>query len=255
MDRSHDEAPNKRVTMNNIEPPLKYYSHSVGNTELIVDNNNISLYENGQSWMGLDLNTKWQANEFVFELSEATGVCVTTGLGLGVIQTLLVQNANVTKVIVFEKNKSVIDIFLYNIEKNNFDISKLEIINVDADNIQDIVCDCMFLDHFEHEPEHEIIDRVKKISKNNTFNLLWYWPCIKHFSVFCSTNTLEISNKSFDIWKTVNGFEKLPKELNSLQLNNIMNLRNEYYSRSQNIFDFQIQNQKNKLLSLFGSKK
>jgi hypothetical protein len=241
--------------LDDIQIPLKYFSCSSDNTELIVNESNISLLENGQSWMGLNLMNKWQAYEFVFELSEAQGVCVTTGLGLGVIQTLLLQNPKVTKVIVYEKNQNVINIFLQLVEKNNFDISKLEIVNLDADSLNNVHCDCMFLDHFEHESDNEIVSRVKCISEKNTCKLLWYWPGVKHFTKFCISSNIILNNDSFYFWKESIGIKKLPNKLTDLQLKHIRNVRDMYYEQAKNREENFKNIFKNKLLNLFGSKK
>lgn len=239
----------------NIEIPLEYFSCTSGDTELIVNENHISLSENGQSWMGLSLTTKWQANEFIFELSEANGICITTGLGLGVVQTLLLKNPKVTKVVVYEKNKNVINIFHQLVSKNKFDISKLEIIHFNADNIQNVSCDCMFLDHFEQEPNNEIVDRVKNISEKNTCNLLWYWPGVKHFTTFCVSSSLPLNNSSFQIWKNLTGIKNLPNELTDLQLNYITKVRTVYIDLFKGYQKTETENHRNNLLKLFGSKK
>lgn len=241
--------------MSNINIPLTYYPVKLNNTELVVEDTRVGLYENGKNWMGLDLITNWQASEFVFELNQASGICITTGLGLGILQTLLCLNTHVTQVKVFEKNQSVIDIFLHQIKKNNFDISKLEIVNFDANDLRDSICDCLFLDHFEHEPENEIINCVKKISENNTCNLLWYWPCVRHFTLFCNRNRLKINNDSFLIWKDVIGVKNLPNNLTENQFALILNLSNYYRSKAKNNTSLEVINQRNKLLSIFGSKK
>lgn len=243
------------MILGDAQIPLKYFSCSSGNTELKVNEKIVVLSENGETWMGLDLNTKWQANEFVFELTEAHGLCVTTGLGLGILQTLLLRNPNVSKVKVYEKNQNVINIFLQIVEKNNFDISNLEIVNIDADELKNISCDCLFLDHFEHEPDAEIIQRVKNISEQNNCGLLWYWPGVKHFSKFCAASNLILNNYSFDLWKKTIGIKKLPDQFTDVQLDYINNLRSIYLDLTKNSQNFARETYKNKLRDLFGNKK
>jgi hypothetical protein len=239
----------------NIKPPLTYFSCKKGDAVLDVKENLIRLTVKGEAWMGLDLNTNWQASEFAFELFEANGICVTTGLGLGVMQTLLCLNPNVTKVFAYEKSREVIDIFYMLVEKNNFDMSKLEIINLDADTIKNITCNCLFLDHFEKESEEEIIQRVRIISENNNCNLFWYWPAARQYSVFCAKQKLRISNDSYKLWKSFTEIKKLPNDLTDIQIKNILNLSNVYVNLAKNAFIHDVTNQRNKLLNLFGSKK
>lgn len=239
----------------NVKPPLRYTSLTKGDAELIVTDNLVKLFVKGESWMGLDLNTNWQANEFMFELYEAYGVCVTTGLGLGVIQTLLTLNPKVTKVYVYEKSKEVIDIFKLTVEKNNFDISKLEIINLNADHLKNVNCDCLFLDHFEHEPEEEIFQRVGFISENNSYKLLWYWPGVRHFALFCVRLNISVNGDSYKLWKSFTKIKNLPESLTDVQIENVKQVRNVYLTLAKNASKVDIQNQRNKLISIFGSKK
>jgi len=195
-----------------VKSPLTYYPMTVGDYTLVHNEQKSSfrLSEKRHGWMGYNYDTHWQAKEFYFELQLAKGVCITTGLGLGVLQTNLCLNDNVSKVIVYEKSNDVADIFYKTIEKNNFDISKIEIRIGDANSIANEKCDCLFPDHFNNEPEEHIIRVVKELSENNQADVVWYWPAGKHLLNFLTSKKLVVNNDSYDEWKKYTGITNLP---------------------------------------------
>lgn len=240
-----------------IKSPLEYFEISKGKARLVKQGDYYNLSHNNRKWMGYHTTNFWQAQEFVVELNLAYGVCVTTGLGLGIIQTLLCSNDKVSKVIVYEKNKDIIDIFYSIIEKNNFDISKIEIINQSADEMKNQICDCLFLDHFEGESETEILDRVSKIEANNTCNLLWYWPAGYHYITFLEKKRKKISLDSYIEWKNYTGLNFLPSIIEENVIENLKYIREVYLKNAdgrmhRSITDFDI---RNKLIEKFGNRR
>lgn len=201
--------------MFNLTSPLKYYPMSSGNTQIVYLEhiNAFSIYVDGHSWMGYAMEDHWQAKEFYFEIAMAKGVCITTGLGLGVLQTNLCLKPEVSKVIVYERSSEVIDLFHKTIELNKFDISKLEIRQGDADNIEGEVCDCLFPDHFDIEPQDHIINIVRGLSKSNQASVVWYWPAVFHFLLFVISKNLPIDNNSYQLWKNFTEIENLPETI------------------------------------------
>lgn len=240
-----------------ITPPLKYFPVEIGKAKLHDKNNHLSLSHENRYWMGLNKDNLWQADEFTIELSLAKGICVTTGLGLGIIQTILCQNDNVNKVIVYEKNQDIIDIFLTIVEKNNFDISKLEIKQKNADELVGENCHCMFLDHFEGEPEVEILDRVRNIEKNNTTEILWYWPAAHHFIIFLEKKRKSISHETYVEWKNYTGLKFLPNSNSYDIIENLKFIREIYLKNAtgglqQSVKEFEI---RNKMLEKFRNRR
>ena len=112
--------------MFDIKSPLKYFPIEIGDFSLVhkESTNSFNLVGKDRGWMGYDYKTHWQANEFYVEIDRAYGVCVTTGLGLGILQCQLCLKENVEKVVVYEKSADVIEIFYKIVEFNNFDTSK-----------------------------------------------------------------------------------------------------------------------------------
>ena len=92
-------------------------------------------------------------------------------------------------------------------------LPKITIKNQDANEIKNEVCDCLFLDHFESDPETYIQAMVRKISDNNQFKTLWYWPAGNHFLKFLAKNGLEISQSSYNRWKEYIEIRNLPDKL------------------------------------------
>ena len=196
-----------------IKSPLQYFPINVGKAKLIQTNNNsFDLFFDNEGWMGYE-NTHWQAGEFAVELNNAYGKCVTSGLGLGIIQTLLSLNPLVTEVVVYEKHQDIIDMFKIFASHSNFDTSKIKIICQDADTIKDVDCDCLFLDHFETESNKEKIQRVKNIAENNTANFVWFWPASNIYIRYTSQNNVEINDDSFYKWSTSLGIRSFPTKL------------------------------------------
>ena len=214
--------------MYNFQAPLEYFDVAIGHTSLSVNDNQVELTSNSVPWMGLDLVSQWQTNEFVLELSLAYGDCITTGLGLGIVQTMLALNPNVRNVRVFEKNRDVIEIFKIIAAKNNFDVSKIQIINADADKISNQTCDCLFLDHFENISDEEIISRVRNLANFNSSKLLWYWPAASHFVKYCLQHQLAIDEKSYVDWKHYIKIPHLPNQLTEKNLIDVRDLKKKY---------------------------
>ena len=213
-----------------LKSPLKYFPIKKGDYELsyIKDSDEFILREKNYSWMGYDQKSFWQSSEFYIELYRAQGVCITTGLGLGILQSLLCLKKDVTKVIVYEKSNDVIEIFNEIVDYNNFDISKMEIRNGNADDISGQVCDCLFPDHFSAEPEDHVINIVKNLSLNNTTNLVWYWPAGLHFIKFAISKDLSLTNETYEQWKSYTQIKNLPVSLDEICLNYISELKNIY---------------------------
>lgn len=195
-----------------IKSPLQYFPIAIGDYNLSFDEkiNEFRLSEKNKGWMGYNQNSFWQSTEFYIEIKKAYGVCITTGLGLGIIQSHLCLKENVTKVIVYEKSNDVIRIFHEIVKFNNFDISKLEIRQDNADTISNQTCDCLFADHFETESEGHIINVVKNLSYNNKADLVWYWPAGNHFIKYANKSNKPYDTATYKLWENYTGIKNLP---------------------------------------------
>ena len=213
-----------------IKSPLKYFPIQIGDYKLLFHEkfNSFSLLEKNNSWMGYDQNSFWQSSEFYIEIERAFGVCVTTGLGLGILQSNLMLKDNVSKVIVYEKSKDLIEIFNEIVKFNNFDISKLEIRQGNADEISNVNCDCLFADHFDNEPQEHIINVVKSLSEKNNANLVWFWPAGNYLIKFVNRQNKDLDNSSYELWKQYTGIKKLPTDFSDDIFAYLKHLQNVY---------------------------
>jgi hypothetical protein len=234
-----------------IKSPLQYFPTTVGKAKLIENiKDEFNLIFENKVWMGYNASNGWQAGEFAIELNNAYGKCVTSGLGLGIIQTLLSLNPLVTEVVVYEKQQDIIDMFKIFAGNSNFDTSKIKIICQDADTMKDISCDCLFLDHFEFESDEEIIQKVANIAEYNTANFVWFWPAGNVYIKHTSQHNIEINNDSFYKWSTSLGIKSFPVELS---LDHIKELKMLYKTKAVFTMGKVINNldNRNTLLSIF----
>jgi hypothetical protein len=116
-----------------------------------------------------------QLFEFYSHNFLSKGVVVCTGMGFLIRESWILKNPNVTKVIVVENSKDVID---YHKEKNAKILEKIEIIHGDANNLE-IECDCLLVDHFEMESFEKILTDVVNLSKKINHKVLWFWSLEK----------------------------------------------------------------------------
>lgn len=129
------------------------------------------LYVDGVQWMTYNYYTHEQAFEFLSQYTIAKGHCICTGLGFGVRESWLLNNKNVSKITVIEKNKCVID---YHKKTNPEMMSKIEVINSDCIDY-DGECDTLLLDHYENETFQQILENVKLISNNIKCDNMLFW--------------------------------------------------------------------------------
>lgn len=219
--------------MSVIFSPLQYQSLEHGNARIISSTGGFTLTVNNKSWMGYDPSTGWQATEFIYELGNAYGKVITSGLGLGIIQTLLSQHDKVNKIVVYEKNSDVIELFKKIVDYNKFDISKIEIINQDADTIVNTESDCLFLDHFESEGAEVIISKVRNIANNNKTSKLWFWPGMLYYIKYCEMHRSQLNDSSYHHWKNSLNIPNLPEKLTEKDFDLVHALKNSYLERAK----------------------
>jgi hypothetical protein len=195
--------------------PIKYFPAKVGKAELSYSLRGFSLKYDDEEWMSLDPRTEIQVREQFFEIENAYGVCVTTGLGLGIIQTLLALKPEVTEVIVYEKNQDMIDLFKILMKTSPIALDKIQIICKDADSLENITCDCLFMDHYENESVGEIIERSREIAKRCNSTLTWFWPASKFYVKYVVENSREFDSESFSDWSKSMNINNFPAQISN----------------------------------------
>jgi hypothetical protein len=166
-----------------------------------------------------------ELNQTSFEIELGYGHCVCTGLGLGLKEICLSEKPTVTKITVIEKNQNLIDWFKEVVPKAGISLNKFQFICDDADEIKGIQSNCLFLDHYKNDFDYhntlqpsnhtnfvDIIERSKKIAKNNSQQVLWFWPLAHIFSSWAQETSSKIDMKSFNRWvQLVEMNEMLPR--------------------------------------------
>jgi len=165
---------NDFITNNSIELP-KIEEYKFGSLEIKKQKESFYMFVNSQQWMIYSPQSGIQLFEFYSHNFLSKGVVVCTGMGFLIRESWILKNPNVTKVIVVENSKDVID---YHQEKNAKILEKIEIIHGDANNLE-IECDCLLVDHFEMESFEKILTDVVNLSKKINHKVLWFWSLEK----------------------------------------------------------------------------
>lgn len=137
-----------------------------------------AIYENNRLWMSITPN---EINTMKEPIEKANGVVITYGLGLGYFPYMVSNKDNVKKVIIVEKNKDIIKLFINNILPYFKHKEKIEIVNEDAfifasEKIKNYNCDFVFADLW-----HDVSDglnmylKLKKYETNKPSAIYMYW--------------------------------------------------------------------------------
>jgi hypothetical protein len=134
------------------------------------------LYVNDEQWTMYNPTDPVDLRNLLPSYDLAHGDCVLSGLGLGLLPNMLARKQNVKSIKVYEINKDVIE---FNKEIRNLD-DRIEIINDSIHNYKGQTADCVLLDHYEYEPDHLVIEDVRKIATQNKQGLIWWWKAEAH---------------------------------------------------------------------------
>ena len=125
------------------------------------------LYINGEQFMTYEFR-----NGPLYELFShnyfAHGHVITTGLGFGFREMMLINNPKVKSVTTIEKSAEVIK---FHEDLNPDLVSKINIINTDADTYEGS-CDTLLVDHYELNYS---LDIIKNCLSNIKCKTLWWW--------------------------------------------------------------------------------
>ncbi len=152
---------------------FEIYPGQLGPVDVLEDQGVYRLFVDGNKWLYYDSSTRQAALELIAHVDLAYGDVVTTGLGLGLREQLLLANPNVSSIRVVEQSQDLIDFHQQNSRWIND--PKITVINADA-NEYTAQCDVLLLDHYEQERIGVIVDSVRKVADNIQCRLLWFWP-------------------------------------------------------------------------------
>ena len=224
----------KQIKNNHWKLTNKIYSPYQGfiYLETIVDDNNyyseftpmgffkeefsfLSVDENNTTWMSI---TPHEIETMKDPINNAKGKVVVFGLGLGYFQYMISLKKDVTKIVIIEKDKNVIELFNEAILPQFENKNKITIINDEALNF---VNNCMKKDDFDYafiDTYHNALDGFEM-----------YYNMLKYENKF--------SNTKFDYWIETSLLIAYRRCLISLIEEEINGSNDNDYKNSKNIFD------------------
>lgn len=120
--------------------------------------------------------------EGTFEIIKwARGKVGIVGLGLGYVVQELAQKKEVSEVIVYEKEKEIIDFYNQNFKKDK----KIKIINEDAFESKRQQFDLFYVDIYEYELSLDVVKDYKKFLEIHDIEEYSFWG-VEHFLLSCS---------------------------------------------------------------------
>lgn len=131
-------------------------------------NNVPILFENKDIWMSV---TPMEIDSHWIPINLSTGCVGVAGLGLGYYIQNILNKPDVKKVIVYEINQSIIDLYLQNFGNHK----KLEIINQNIFEIKDQNFDFFYNDIYKTLFCDDAIDDMVTLLNNNSINTYFFW--------------------------------------------------------------------------------
>jgi hypothetical protein len=213
-----------------------------GNDKILLSNI-ISLYI-GKKWIMLDdsitMRVFFEALPFFYF---ATGHCICSGLGMGIRETLLLQNKNVSKLTILENNLDLIE--YHKINKTPF-VEHVEIIHCSAFEYVGS-CDTLFLDHYNDGNFKGILSDIivpflkntKQTCNNIEHNNFWFRGleeiCINSSPSLTHIDSPESEN-IFDIrYRTYLSLQKKYPTLPNLDNKTLNTLLTIYENKDENL--------------------
>lgn len=149
-----------------------YKHHDINETEkstfkIVKKNDSYILYVHDAVMMTLGLHCCGVV-DLLPQFIIATGHCVVTGLGLGILINLLLSKENVTKITVVEKNQELINYMRHQYES----IDTIEFICTDAYTYQG-TCDTLLIDHY-NDP-WTFYPHLVTMLQNIQCKQVWFW--------------------------------------------------------------------------------
>lgn len=164
---------------NFVKPNIQEYTNRdfvVEKQTRMVDGQNCDILvykQNNQQWMSWNTATHQEIFELYSHYCLAKGHCICTGMGFLLRENWLLNNNNVSKITVIEKNKNIIE---YHRMFNPEILEKIEVINEDVYTYKG-KCDTLLIDNFEgHQWDYKLLKSVNKICNNIDHSLAWTWP-------------------------------------------------------------------------------
>ena len=190
------------------------------NVEIKLNQNNYILCIDGIKWMNFNSVTKQEALECLIHYVIAKGHVVTTGLGLGIREQLILSKPDVTQLIVIEKSLNLIE--YHKIHSSWAKNPKVKFINGNASQ-HTVECDVLLLDHFEQQNFINILNNVNSLSTKNQIKNIWFWP----FEIYIRSHMKKYNCTLMQSYQAI---------LNKYSLKNFPNLSEELLIKAIEVF-------------------
>ena len=113
-------------------------------------------------------------------IKNASGKVGVVGLGLGYVVQELAKKSNVEEIVVYEKEKDIIDLYNLNFKENE----KIRIINKDAFKAKGEEFDYFYVDIYEYKLNLRVVDDYIKLNKIHEIKEYLFWG-LEHFLLSC----------------------------------------------------------------------
>ncbi|MGL5634095.1 MAG: hypothetical protein ACRDDL_03395 [Sarcina sp.] len=160
----------------------------------------VELYVNGEMLMSLSVKEIQGATEAI---RKAKGKCGVLGLGLGYYVQEIAKKEEVTEIIVYEKNKDVIELYNQNFATNK----KIKIQNEDGFATKREEFDFFFADIYSYNLDCEVAKDYLKLMKLHNICIYTFFGVEKFLlscpledltTVFIPEEWMEMAKRSFD---------------------------------------------------------
>lgn len=142
-----------------------------------IDLSIIELHGPNNIWMKispLELESSYMFIKY------ATGRVGVVGLGLGYVVQELAKKDDISEIIVYEKEKEIIDLYYLNFKNNN----KIKIINEDAYKADKESFDFFYVDIYEYKLTSQVVDDYIKFNELHDIDEYLFWG-MEHFLLSC----------------------------------------------------------------------
>lgn len=146
------------------------------------DETTIELFINNDLCMEISPREMQGAFQIIKNAKGKVGI---VGLGLGYLTNEILNKESVSKVIVYETNKDIIDLYYKNFGHN----PKLTILNEDGFNTKGDEFTCFIVDIYSYNIEDRIVSDYKKLNKIHKIEEYYFFG-FEHFLLSCPTSEI-----------------------------------------------------------------
>lgn len=161
----------------NIKNPSEYIDGYMYRKKGDLDVSILELHGPDNIWMRI---SPMEIESSYMFIKYAKGVVGVVGLGLGYVVQELAKKEEVKKVVVYEKEKDIIDLYYSSFEENK----KIEIINEDAFKAKGKKFDYFYVDIYEYKLHTKVVEDFKTFNKLHNIEEYFFWG-LEHFLLSC----------------------------------------------------------------------